>query len=235
MRSSSDESYVIDLRDRVLNRQARRQFSGFDFLRGDRGKNGTSRRLPVDAYYENLRLVVEFWERHHTAAVPIMDQKQTISVPSAEAAQEPVHSHNPIPRRASKASSLIGRTRFPRQDTLWCEGERDHSKREGVRQQASQCSSRAWLSPHNKRMPLWKDAAPEHPHAETSEGRVRKAATAVLRPTLCAEQFRQSLPGFPQVAFRKRGCVRRFLRSHIDRPCTTSNVSHETGGGFDHA
>lgn len=79
MRSSSDESYVIDLCDRVLNRQARRQFSGFDFLRGDRGKNGTSRRLPVDAYYEDLRLVVEFWERQHTADVPIMDKKQTIS------------------------------------------------------------------------------------------------------------------------------------------------------------
>lgn len=79
MRSSSDESYIIDLCDRVLNRQAKRQFIGFDFLRGDRGKNGTSRRLPVDAYYEDLRLVVEFWERQHTAAVPIMDQKQTIS------------------------------------------------------------------------------------------------------------------------------------------------------------
>lgn len=79
MRSSSDETYVIDLCNRVLNRQAKRQFAGFEFLRGDCGRNGTSRRLPVDAYYEDLRLVVEFWERQHTAAVPIMDQKQTIS------------------------------------------------------------------------------------------------------------------------------------------------------------
>lgn len=47
MRSSSDESYVIDLCDRVLNRQAKRQFIGFDFLRVvNDPKNVDCRTLP---------------------------------------------------------------------------------------------------------------------------------------------------------------------------------------------
>jgi len=37
------------------------------------------------------------------------------------------------------------------------------------------------------------------------------------------------------MAFRERGYIRRLFDSHVDRPRTTSNVSHETGGGFDHA
>ncbi len=45
----SDESYVIDICDRILNRRAIRQHR-FDFLRGDPGKNGGCAMLPVDAY-----------------------------------------------------------------------------------------------------------------------------------------------------------------------------------------
>ena len=47
-RADSDEYYVIDLCDEVLGRKASRQHR-FDFLTGDTGK-----RLPVDAYYEEL-------------------------------------------------------------------------------------------------------------------------------------------------------------------------------------
>ncbi len=77
-RSLSDEAYVIDLCDEVLGSRALRQHR-FDFLRGDArpGKEGV--RLPVDAYYPDRNLVVEYCERHHTETVPIMDRRWTVS------------------------------------------------------------------------------------------------------------------------------------------------------------
>ena len=72
-RSKSDESYVIDLCDEVLRLKAIRQHR-FDFLRGDSGT-----RLPVDAYYPTLNLVIEFRERQHTEAVRFFDRRQTVS------------------------------------------------------------------------------------------------------------------------------------------------------------
>jgi hypothetical protein len=77
-RTLSDESYVIDLCDEVLGTPALRQHR-FDWLRGDArpGKQGV--RLPVDAYYPELQLVVEYRERQHTEAVPIMDRRMTVS------------------------------------------------------------------------------------------------------------------------------------------------------------
>lgn len=62
-RSAGDESYVIDLCDEVLKLKALRQHR-FDFLTGDSGA-----KLPVDAYYPSLNLVVEFKERQHTEEV----------------------------------------------------------------------------------------------------------------------------------------------------------------------
>ena len=77
-RATSDETYVIDLSDEVLGTVALRQHR-FDFLRGDAepGKQGT--RLPVDAYYPELQLVVEYCERQHTETIPIMDRRMTVS------------------------------------------------------------------------------------------------------------------------------------------------------------
>lgn len=77
-RSDSDENYVIDLCDEVLGKTASRQHC-FDFLRGDPGKNGQGRKLPVDAYYPSKNLVVEYNERQHTEAVPFFDDKKTVS------------------------------------------------------------------------------------------------------------------------------------------------------------
>ena len=57
-RKNSDEHYVLDLCDEILGLKASRQQT-FDFLRGD-GKPG--KKLPVDAYYPNLKLVVEYKE-----------------------------------------------------------------------------------------------------------------------------------------------------------------------------
>ena len=74
-RKDSDEFYVIDLCDEVLGIQASRQHT-FDFLRGD-GTPG--RKLPVDAYYHELNLVIEYRERQHDEPVPFFDKKTTIS------------------------------------------------------------------------------------------------------------------------------------------------------------
>lgn len=63
-RIDSDEHYVIDLCDQILNEKALRQHR-FSNLVGDPGKDGRCRTLPVDAYYKEHNLVVEFWEKQH--------------------------------------------------------------------------------------------------------------------------------------------------------------------------
>jgi hypothetical protein len=78
MTVESDESYVIGICDLVLDRTAQRQHR-FHFLRGDPSKNGNCAKLPVDAYYPELSLVVEYWERQHTELTPIMDKRMTCS------------------------------------------------------------------------------------------------------------------------------------------------------------
>ncbi len=74
-RKNSDEHYVLDLCDEILGLKASRQQT-FDFLRGD-GKPG--KKLPVDAYYPNLKLVVEYKERQHTESVAFFNKKTTVS------------------------------------------------------------------------------------------------------------------------------------------------------------
>ncbi len=74
-RKNSDEHYVIDLCDEILGLKASRQHT-FDFLRGD-GEPG--RKLPVDAYYPNLKLVVEYKERQHTESVAFFNKETTVS------------------------------------------------------------------------------------------------------------------------------------------------------------
>jgi len=68
-----DEKYIIDLCDNILQDKAIRQHR-FDFLVGDSGK-----KLPVDAYYSKLGLVIEFHERQHNEEVKIFDRKLTVS------------------------------------------------------------------------------------------------------------------------------------------------------------
>ena len=74
----SDERYVIDLCDEALQQVSQRQHR-FDFLLGDPGKRGPV-RLPVDAFYAALKLVVEFHERQHSEAVPHFDKPDKITV-----------------------------------------------------------------------------------------------------------------------------------------------------------
>jgi hypothetical protein len=77
-RTLSDESYVIDLCDEVLGTPALRQHR-FDFLRGDAAPGKQGVRLPVDAYYPDHHLAVEYCERQHTESIPIMDRRMTLS------------------------------------------------------------------------------------------------------------------------------------------------------------
>lgn len=77
-RTESDENYTIGLCDRVLRRTASRQHR-FSFLRGDSAPGKLGAPLPVDAYYEDLHLVIEYCERQHTQSVPFMDRRMTVS------------------------------------------------------------------------------------------------------------------------------------------------------------
>ena len=72
-RANSDEYYVIGLCNEVLKRKASQQHC-FGFLLGD-----TGRKLPVDAYYADLNLVIEYYESQHTESTPFFDNKKTVS------------------------------------------------------------------------------------------------------------------------------------------------------------
>jgi hypothetical protein len=77
-RAPSDEAYVVDLLDEIIGVPARRGHR-FDWLVGDPGKSGRAVRLPVDAYWEHLKLVVEYREDQHFKPNAFMDRRQTIS------------------------------------------------------------------------------------------------------------------------------------------------------------
>lgn len=74
-----DEIYVIDLCDELLGMQGSRQHR-FTWLVGDPGVDGRPRPLPVDAYYEMHRLVVEYRELQHDAAVAFFDKPDRLTV-----------------------------------------------------------------------------------------------------------------------------------------------------------
>jgi diadenosine tetraphosphate (Ap4A) HIT family hydrolase len=78
-RTESDEKYVLDLVAEVLAEPDYRWQHRFPTLLGDPGQDGKRRPLPVDGYFPRHRLIVEYWERQHSAPVPIMDEGMTIS------------------------------------------------------------------------------------------------------------------------------------------------------------
>lgn len=78
-RSASDEYYVLDLCDEVLGAQGLRQAT-FDWLRGDpSAKRRQGTKLPVDSYWPDLGLVVEFQEEQHSEPSPFFDRRHTVS------------------------------------------------------------------------------------------------------------------------------------------------------------
>ncbi|MGB4205699.1 MAG: hypothetical protein WBJ84_08785 [Bacteroidales bacterium] len=78
-KNNRDEYYVLDLCDEVLGIKSSRQHK-FDFLLGDPNKSGKCRKLPVDAYYVTLNLVIEYRERQHTESVKHFDKPDKITV-----------------------------------------------------------------------------------------------------------------------------------------------------------
>lgn len=81
-RENSDETYVIDLCDLALAQTANRR-KRFDFLLGDLHKDGvTQTKLPVDAYYETLSLVIEYREIQHFESVAHFDKPENETVSS---------------------------------------------------------------------------------------------------------------------------------------------------------
>jgi len=78
-RTESDEKYILDLVAEVLTEPDYRWQHRFPTLLGDPGKDGKQRTLPVDGYFPRHRLIVEYWEKQHSAPVPIMDEGMTVS------------------------------------------------------------------------------------------------------------------------------------------------------------
>lgn len=78
-RDDSDEAYVLDLCDELLGEQGLRQHR-FDWLLGDPGAHGRRVKLPVDAYWPEQRLVVEYREIQHDQPVPHFDKPDRLTV-----------------------------------------------------------------------------------------------------------------------------------------------------------
>ncbi len=78
-----DEDYIVGLCDDILGLRAARHHR-FPFLRGDPGKHGRTATLPVDAWYDDLRLVIEFHEIQHLKDVPFFNRRMTLSGPRRE-------------------------------------------------------------------------------------------------------------------------------------------------------
>ena len=78
-RTESDEKYILDLVAQVLAEPDYRWQHRFPTLLGDPGRDGKRRTLPVDGYFPRHQLIVEYWERQHSAPIPIMDKGPTVS------------------------------------------------------------------------------------------------------------------------------------------------------------
>lgn len=78
-RKESDEHYVLDLCDEVLGSKGLRQHR-FDFLLGDPNAQGKCTKLPVDSYYPELNLVIEYKEQQHTKSNKFFDKPDLFTV-----------------------------------------------------------------------------------------------------------------------------------------------------------
>ncbi|NDP28240.1 MAG: hypothetical protein GZ087_12560 [Flavobacterium sp.] len=81
-RKDSDEHYVLDLCDEILQLKGLRQHR-FDFLLGDSGT-----KLPVDSYYSDLNLVIEYKEQQHTKPNQHFDKPNTLTVSGVHRGEE---------------------------------------------------------------------------------------------------------------------------------------------------
>lgn len=86
-RGDSDEVYVLDLCDQDLGTAGSRQHR-FDWLLGDPGRNGQRRRLPVDGYWANHQLVVEYRELQHDGPNAFFDKPERLTVSGVHRGQQ---------------------------------------------------------------------------------------------------------------------------------------------------
>lgn len=87
-RENNDEYYIINLFGELLNERASRQHK-FDFLLGDLHKDGKTRtELPVDAYYPNSNLVIEFSEKQHSESADTFDKQDKITISGVNRAKQ---------------------------------------------------------------------------------------------------------------------------------------------------
>lgn len=79
-RVASDEFFILDLCDVILKKKASRQHK-FGFILGDLHKDGETRtRLPLDAYYADLNLVIEFLEKQHAEGADVLEKPTKVTV-----------------------------------------------------------------------------------------------------------------------------------------------------------
>lgn len=78
-RAGRDEDYVINLCEEVIGQPALRQHR-FDWLRGDPGKSGRRVALPVDAYWPNPGVVVEYRELQHEQPNSHFDKPDQLTI-----------------------------------------------------------------------------------------------------------------------------------------------------------
>lgn len=75
-----DATYVLDICDLLLGIAGSREHT-FEWLAGDLSpKTGRCRLLPVDSYWESLRLVVEVLETQHWMETPHFDKPDVLTV-----------------------------------------------------------------------------------------------------------------------------------------------------------
>ena len=86
-RLDSDETYVLDLLDELLGSRCQRQ-ARFPWLLGDPGSNGTRVQLPVDGYWPDLRMVVEYRERQHDQFTPFFDKPDRTTISGVHRGQQ---------------------------------------------------------------------------------------------------------------------------------------------------
>ncbi|AWG23686.1 hypothetical protein FFWV33_15920 [Flavobacterium faecale] len=86
-RKDSDEHYVLDLCDEVLQIKGLRQHR-FDFLLGDANNQGRKAKLPVDIYFDELNLVIEYKEQQHTKPNKHFDKPDLFTVSGVHRGQQ---------------------------------------------------------------------------------------------------------------------------------------------------
>ncbi len=94
---NSDEYYLVNLCDELLQQKASRKHT-FDTLVGNLHKRGKGRtKLPLDAYYEDLKLVLEFFRKDEVTEE--LDEKE-------QARKAQIKYYNELKKKAIRTKKL---------------------------------------------------------------------------------------------------------------------------------